>query len=334
MRAFNSVFKDGLFAGDAGIYVITGGGTGIGRCMAHELASLGAKVAVLGRRLELLEQTSNEINNLSGSGKCFPYAVNIRDEVKVTELMQRIWSEHGPILGLVNNAGGQFASPAEEISPKGWSAVIDLNLNGTWYVTRAVFLARQNAIASLASDPKDGLIHPPLAIVTVLADIRSGKPYMAHTSAARAGIANLTMTLAQEWGPKGVRINCVTPGTLLGNGMWNYPEAIRTHTASIHHLNPLGRMGTEAEISAAVVFLLSPGAAYITGACLEVTGGAHLRKGVEDPEPFTENSQVPPFFGFSSAVGTKDGTPGYFATGSVPEGFEGVFEKYRKLSKL
>ncbi|KAI8853309.1 hypothetical protein BC829DRAFT_382503 [Chytridium lagenaria] len=313
MRTFQSVFRDGLFTDVKGIYVVTGGGTGIGRCIAHELSSLGAQVAVLGRRLELLERTCNEINALGG-GKCFPFSVNIRDEPSVTELIQKIWTDHGPILGLVNNAGGQFASPAEEISPNGWRSVIDLNLNGTWNLICPAITK-----AFLSSLPYPLLLFWPT--------------FEAHTSAARAGIANLTLTLAQEWGPKGVRINCVNPGTILGNGMWNYPEAIRSHTASISHLNPLGRMGTEAEISATVVFLLSPGASYITGACLEVTGGAHLRKGTEDPNPYTEDTQVPPFFGFTSTVGTSDGKPGYFANGAVPAGFEVVFDKYRKMAK-
>ncbi|KAJ3101252.1 hypothetical protein HDU97_001549 [Phlyctochytrium planicorne] len=324
---YESIFRADLFKGQKGVYVITGGGSGLGRCIAHELASVGAKVVILGRKIDQLTSVADEINQVYGKATCTPYPLDIRDEPKVTEVVQMIWDKHGPILGLVNNAGGQYVSAAENISPNGWRSVIDLNLNGTWNMTRAVFLSRE--AASKSPTPENPLANPPLSIVTVLADIRNGKPYMAHTSAARAGNATLSITLAQEWGPRGVRINCVTPGTLIGNGVNNYPETVRWHMTNIHHLNPIGRMGTESEVSSAVVFLMSPAAAYITGTILEVTGGGHLRKGAEDPEPFTENTQSPPYFGFPSLLG-GEGSPGYFPSG-IPIEFKDLVEKYRKL---
>ncbi|KAJ3077937.1 hypothetical protein HDU99_000882 [Rhizoclosmatium hyalinum] len=147
---------------------------------------------------------------------------------------------------------------------------------------------------------------------------------MAHTAAARAGVENLAKTLSQEWGNQGIRVNCVAPGTILGNGMNNYSDEIRRQTVETHHMNPLGRLGTEAEISAAIVFLLSPASSYITGTTLQVTGGAHLRKGMEDSFiPYSDDCAIPAEFGFDTITRGITGQPGYFQN-PIPSGFEGL----------
>ncbi|KAJ3332175.1 hypothetical protein HDU76_001056 [Blyttiomyces sp. JEL0837] len=312
---FESIFRSGLLVNER--VIVTGGGTGIGRCTAYELATLGAHVIILGRRAELLEKTQKEILSSIPGSKCNFYTLNIRDDKDVKEVLSLIVKEHGRITGLVNNAGGQFGSPAEGISVNGWKAVIDLNLNGTWHVIRTLQLLRM-----------DEGWETPLSIVNVVADVRNGKPWMSHTAAARAGVINLTKTLAQEWGKYGVRINCVAPGTLIGNGMNNYPQAVRERTVEIHNRNPIGRLGTEAEISSAIVYLISQGSSYITGAVLQVTGGAHLRKGDEDPEPYAETTRVAPYFGFKHVKDSGKGVPGYFADGKAPAGFEQLVDSY------
>ncbi|KAJ3069171.1 hypothetical protein HDU98_007752 [Podochytrium sp. JEL0797] len=240
--------------------------------------------------------------------------MDIRNAVQVKQQIGMLVEKHGPISGLVNNAGGQFPSPAENISDNGWRAVIDLNLNGTWNVIKAVQGTR-------AANQKN-----PLSIVTVTADVRNGKLMMAHTAAARAGVENLTKTLAQEWGSQGIRINCVAPGTILGNGMNHYADVFREEVVRTHHMNPIGRLGTEAEVSAAIVFLLSPASAFITGTTLQVTGGAHLRSGADDAVVnYSEDITIPPFFGFKTVVqkdSEGDAKSAYFASGKAPEGFE------------
>jgi NAD(P)-dependent dehydrogenase (short-subunit alcohol dehydrogenase family) len=171
---------------------------------------------------------------------------------------------HGRLDFLVNNAGGQFASPAAAIRPKGWRAVVDTNLNGTFFVSQAAF--------------KHGMARRGGAVVNIVADVWNGFPGMAHTGAARAGVINLTKTLATEWAAAGVRVNSVAPGIILSSGMKNYPPHILKMVMGIVEKIPASRIGTEAEVSAAVAFLLSPAAAYITGETIRVDGAGSLQK--------------------------------------------------------
>ena len=261
MTGFDSIFRPGLFEGQ--VVFITGGGTGIGRCTAHELAALGATVVIGGRRVERLEATRDEI--LADGGRCDIVRIDIRDEALVDEAVQEIVKRHGRIDGLFNNAGGQFAAPVEALSANGWRSVVDLNLNGTFHVTTAV---QRHSMAAHGG-----------AVVSMLADIWTGFVMMAHSSAARAGIENLTRTLALEWVRYGIRLNCVAPGTILSSGMLTYPEEVQRTSVEGARSVPMGRFGTESEVSAAVVFLLSPAAAFITGATLRVDGGSALESG-------------------------------------------------------
>jgi citronellol/citronellal dehydrogenase len=257
---FRSVFKEGLFQGE--VMLVTGGGTGIGRCIAHELAHLGAHVVISGRRTEPLETVVGEIEASGGAASFAP--MNIREQEIVHQVVGEIVSEHGRLDAIVNNAGGQFASPAAMIRPKGWRAVIDTNLNGTWYVCQAAYahhMARHGG-----------------RIVNIVAEMWNGFPGMAHTGAARAGVVNMTKTLAIEWAAAGICINSVAPGTIRSSGMNNYPQAVQQAAIQIARKNPSSRLGSESEVSAAVAYLLSPAAAYVTGETLRVDGGSSLQK--------------------------------------------------------
>ena len=259
-RRFQSAFRDDLFAGQ--VALVTGGGTGIGRCIAHELARLGATVVIAGRRKDVLDGVVAEI--AAAGGVAHARELNIRDEVSVDTTIAAIAAEFGRIDLLVNNAGGQFAAPAALIKPKGWKAVIETNLNGTWFVTQAVF--------------QHGMRKHGGSIVSIVADMWNGFPGMAHTGAARAAVVNLTQTLAIEWAAAGVRLNCVAPGFILSSGLHNYPPEVVKVARVVFAQNPASRPGTESEVSAATCFLLSPAASYITGTTLRVDGGGSLQK--------------------------------------------------------
>ncbi|MGH2515210.1 MAG: SDR family oxidoreductase [Ktedonobacterales bacterium] len=253
-----SVFRDGLFAGQT--YIVSGGGTGIGRAIARELAALGATVVLCSRSLEHLEPTRDEI--LAAGGKADALVCNIRDAGAVNAFFATVTERHGPLAGLVNNAGGQFISPAEAITPKGWHAVVETNLTGAFYMSQAAFT--------------HGLRETGGAIVNIVMDMWRGYPGMAHSAAARAGVVNLTQTLALEWAAYGVRVNAVAPGLINSSGLKTYPAEVRAQLAVFGREVPAGRMGTEREVAAAVTFLLSPAAAFISGETLKVDGAGSL----------------------------------------------------------
>lgn len=283
---YDSIFRPGLFAGQ--VALVTGGGTGIGRCIAHELASLGALVVLAGRRPEPLAATAAEI--VAAGGRADTEPLNIRDEEAVDRAVAAIVERHGRLDALVNNAGGQFASPAAHIKPKGWRAVIETNLTGTWFITQAAFTRWMSRNGG--------------AIVSIVADMWNGFPGMAHTGAARAGVVNLTQTLAIEWGSAGVRVNAVAPGFVLSSGLSNYPAPVQKMAAQLMPQNPSGRIGTESEVSAAVAFLLSPAAAYVSGVTLRVDGGASLQKA--PLVPTGAHPRLPAWDGFHLAAEVPD----------------------------
>ena len=258
---YQSIYRPDLFAGK--VAFITGGGTGLGRCTAHELASLGATVVIAGRRAEKLEETQAEI--AAASGDCHVFQLDIRDDEAVDETVAAIVQQHGRIDCLFNNAGGQFVAKAEDTKPKGWRTVIDLQLNGTFVMSQAVFRHSMKEHGG--------------AIVNMLADIWTGYPGMAHMSAARAGIENLSRTLTLEWAEFDVRVNCIAPGTILSSGMLHYPKDVQQQTVDRTLDLPTARLGTESEVSAAVVFLLSPAASHVLGETICVDGGERFQKG-------------------------------------------------------
>jgi citronellol/citronellal dehydrogenase len=251
--AFRSVFRQNLFAGQAGI--VTGAGSGIGRCTAHELAALGARVALIGRKVDKLETVAREIADAGGSARC--YVADIREEERVQDVVRAVLADHGRLDFLVNNAGGQFGSPLEKISAKGWDAVVRTNLTGGFLMAREAYTQWMKSEGG--------------AIVNMIADMWGGMPGMGHSGAARAGMLNFTETAALEWAP--VRVNAVAPGWIASSGLDHYPPEMREHIRGLPKKVPLGRLGTESEISAAIVFLLSPAAAFISGSCIRIDGG-------------------------------------------------------------
>ncbi len=279
---YNSVFAPGLFNGK--VVIVTGGGSGIGRCTAHELAHLGAEVVIVGRNQEKLDKVIAEI--AEDGGRATAMTCDIREETQVGAVIDRTLEAFGRIDGLVNNAGGQYRTEMKTISTRGFEAVVRNNLTGSFIFMREIYLRWMEANGG--------------AIVNIIADIWNGWPEFAHSGASRGGVLTLTETAACEWAHSGVRVNSVAPGGIASSGFDTYPEEIGPRLREYAAKVPLPRYGTESEISAAIVYLLSPAAAYITGSCIRVDGGApNLRQTwTRQYEP----SNIPEFNGFHRAV--------------------------------
>ncbi|NBD20372.1 SDR family oxidoreductase [Aquabacterium fontiphilum] len=281
---YDSVFRPGLFQDR--VIVVTGGGSGIGRCVAHELAALGATVVITGRNEEKLARVKAEI--LEDGGRVDTQAFDIRDEDQVKAAVADIVARHGAIHGLVNNAGGQFPSPMAAISKRGFDAVVTNNLTGGFLMMREVF--------NQAMSKTGG------AIVNMTADMWNGMPGMAHSGAARAGMVNLTKTAAFEWAYAHVRVNAVAPGWIASSGMDSYGPAMAPMIRSLKDNLPMKRMGLEAEVSSVICFLLSPGAAFVTGVTVAIDGGAPLNSPVM---PLAPHKGAPRYNGFHRATTPK-----------------------------
>jgi citronellol/citronellal dehydrogenase len=295
---YTSIYAPGLFTGQT--VVVTGGGSGIGRCTAHELASLGAHVAIVGRSQDKLDRVRTEISEDGGSVSS--YAADIRDETAIIGVVEAILTDRHRIHGLVNNAGGQYRMPLKDISTKGFEAVVRSNLTGGFIVMREVY---NRCMAEHGG-----------SIVNMIADIWHGWPHFSHSAAARGGMFTLTESAATEWAESGVRVNCVAPGSIATSGLDTYDakdrEFIRNEvTPGI----PLQRFGTEAEVSAAIVYLLSPAASFVTGSVVRIDGGApNARRGWWELQPAEHNqpyegfhrSEVPKILTAATAVATNE----------------------------
>lgn len=276
---YQSVFRPGLFTDR--VVIVTGGGSGIGRCTAHELVSLGARVALVGRKPDKLQAVQREI--AEAGGEASTHVCDIREEDTVRVTVAAVLAAHGRIDGLVNNAGGQFPAPLAHTSARGWDAVVRNNLTGGFLMARECYnqwMAQHGG-----------------AIVNIIADIWMGMPGMGHSGAARAGMLNFTETAALEWGP--VRVNAVAPGWIASSGMDQYPPDMAAQIRGMRQLVPAQRLGTESEVSAAIVFLLSEAAAFVSGACLRVDGAAPNAKRIW-PQVGTGGT-TPAFHGFHLA---------------------------------
>ncbi len=282
--SYRSVFAPGLLAGQ--VVVVTGGGSGIGRCTAHEAAALGAQVVLVGRNPDKLRAVQEEIT--ADGGQASHAVCDIRQEAAVQQAVADVVARHGGIDALVNNAGGQYITPAEKISAKGWQAVVDTNLTGGF------LMARECVVQSMQARGGN--------IVNIVADIWGSMPGMAHSGAARAGMVSFTETAAAEWAAHGIRVNAVAPGYIASSGMDHYPpeagEMLRRMPATV----PLGRFGTESEVSAAIVFLISAAANFISGSVLRVDGARpQVRMGwgeVAARADVQQRAAVAPFNGF------------------------------------
>ena len=251
-----SIFRPGLFAGHTAI--VTGGGSGIGLAIARTLCELGASVAIAGRDVSKLERARAKLGD---RGWTVHAAVcDIREPEQVTAFVAGVRAALGEVSVLVNNAGGQFPTPAEMLSTRGWDAVIRNNLNGTFYVTREV------AVASMIPQRRG-------RIVNIIANVARGFPGMVHTGAARAGVENMTKTLAVEWSQHGIGVNAIAPGVIRTSGTDQYPpellEMSRQNT-------PLKRLGTPEEVAELCAYLASDAASFVTGETWYIDGGAHL----------------------------------------------------------
>jgi citronellol/citronellal dehydrogenase len=247
------IFAPGIFKDQ--VAIVTGGGSGIGFATAQEFVRLGARVVICGRTQAKLDTAKAELGD-----NALAMACDIREPSQVEELVKATLAAFGRIDILVNNAGGQFPSPAQLISPNGFLAVVKNNLVGTFHMCREV--ANQWMIPQ-----KRG------RIVNVIANIYRGFPGMVHTGAARAGVENMTMTLAVEWAQFGITVNALAPGIIKSSGTAQYPPQLLE--IGIRE-TPLKRAGTVDEVAASIVFLASPAAQFITGATLRMDGGQSL----------------------------------------------------------
>ena len=288
---YQSVFAKGLFNGQ--VIIVTGGGSGIGRCTAHELAALGAHVVLIGRKLEKLQTVAQEIED--DGGKASFHVCDIRQEETVKQVIAATIAAQGKIDGLVNNAGGQYVTPLESISAKGWEAVVNTNLTGGFLMARECYLQSMQA--------KGG------AIVNIVADMWGSMPGMGHSGAARAGMVSFTETAAVEWAHKGVRSNAVAPGYVASSGMDHYPPEVGKMLVSKFKHVPLGRFATEAEIAAGIVFLLSPAASFINGITLRIDAGRPQTRTGNEQRTANADAQtrdaIKPFNGFHRFVMPK-----------------------------
>lgn len=249
------MFAPTLFNGQTAL--VSGGGSGIGYAIAEQLLRHGAQVIITSRKEEKLVTATEK---LSALGSCRYVVCDIREPEQVEALAENIRAHEARLDILVNNAGGQFPSAAEDISPKGWQAVVNNNLNGTWYMTqilgKAFFIPQKQG-----------------SIVNIIANVFRGFPGMAHTGAARAGVDNLTKTLAVEWSRHNIQVNAVAPGIIRSTGLEQYPPEL---LAGVSAQIPARRLGSTDEVAWLSVFLCSPMARYITGETVYVDGGQRL----------------------------------------------------------
>ena len=254
-----AVLRPGLFEGKNAL--VTGAGSGIGRAIALRLVDLGMSVFGVGRRAEKLEETAALATSRSGRFRC--QSCNVRDTDAIAALVAKVGEENGIDL-LVNNAGGQFFAPAIEISRRGWDAVIDLNLNAVFTVTKAAYpylKASRGAVVNIS-----------------LSGVDRGSKGLSHSIAARAGVLGMTRSLALEWAADGVRLNCIGPGTVVTEGLAG--EAARPTLEGLVSATPMGEPTTVEEVAELTAFLASPAGRLMTGQLIQIDGAAHLGPGL------------------------------------------------------
>lgn len=250
------IFKEGLF--DGHVAIVTGGGSGIGLSTAVALGELGAKIAICGRKKEKLEHAANLMRDKGIV--VMAEACDIREVDQIAAFADKVKTNLGRASVLVNNAGGQFPVSADMVTQRGWEAVIRNNLNGTFFMTQTI--ATKHMMPGRRG-----------RIVNVIANIARGFPGMVHTGAARAGVENMTKTLAVEWAEHNIQVNAIAPGVIRTSGTDQYPpelvEASRKKT-------PMKRLGSAGEVAQLIVYMACDAAHFVTGECWYIDGGAHL----------------------------------------------------------
>jgi NAD(P)-dependent dehydrogenase (short-subunit alcohol dehydrogenase family) len=256
------MFRENLLAGRR--ILVTGGGTGLGKSMAGRFLELGAEVHICGRRKIVCDETATELMDLHG-GRVTSHGVDIRNAQAVDEMVETIFRE-GPLTDLVNNAAGNFISRTEELSSRGFDAVANIVMHGTFYVTHAV--GRRWIAAKL----------PGNVISITVTWVRNGSPYVVPSAMSKSAVHAMTMSLAVEWGRRGIRLNAVAPGPIPTDYAWEMlnPTDKSSVGATQSELIPMGRMGTIEELANLEMFLLSDACPYLTGQTIAMDGGQML----------------------------------------------------------
>lgn len=246
--------------------LVTGGGTGLGREMAAKYLELGADVYICGRRKAVLEQTAKELMSAhGGSMKC--HVADIRDAAAVDAMVRSIWEDGGPLTGLLNNAAGNFVSRTEDLSPRGFDAIADIVLHGTFYVTHAV------GKRWITGGYKGSIVS------IVVTWVWSGSPFVVPSAMSKAGVHVMTQSLAVEWGRHGIRLNAIAPGIFPTEGAGKRLAPGRDFRDEAAAVNPLGRVGKVHELQNLAAFLMADGAEFLTGQTIAIDGGANLVNG-------------------------------------------------------
>jgi NAD(P)-dependent dehydrogenase (short-subunit alcohol dehydrogenase family) len=257
------MFRDGLFSGKR--ILVTGGGTGLGKAMSERFLSLGAEIFICGRRKQVCEATADELMKAHG-GKVHAFGVDIRDAAAVDAMVGEIFAS-GPLTGLVNNAAGNFISRTQDLSPRGFDAIANIVMHGTFYVTHAV---GRRWIAGK---------HKGTVVSIAVTWVRNGGPFVVPSAMSKAAIHAMTMSLATEWGPYGVRLNAIAPGEIPTEGMSKRLNPGEDPGARSARVNPMGRAGRMEELQNLATFLLSDGCDWLNGELIAMDGGQALATG-------------------------------------------------------
>ncbi|HPE48411.1 MAG TPA: SDR family oxidoreductase [Hyphomonas sp.] len=259
------MFRDGLMKGER--ILITGGGTGLGKEMAEGFLTLGAEVHICGRRGGVCEETAEELMSKHG-GKVVPYACDIRVPDAISDMNDRIWSEHGPLTGLMNNAAGNFISRTEDLSIRGFDAIANIVFRGSFYMT--------HDIGKRWIDQK--LKGSVCSILTTW--VWNGGPFVVPSAMSKAAINTMTQSLAVEWGRYGLRFNAIAPGPFPTKGAWARLSPDSGSSSMERGVaNPMGRVGEMHELVNLATLLMAPGCEYINGQTIAIDGGMYNASG-------------------------------------------------------
>ena len=256
------MFQDKLLQGKR--ILVTGGGTGLGRAMSEQFLRLGADVYICGRRQNVVDDTARELMASHG-GSVKAFAIDIRHAQAVDEMIETIWQD-GPLDGLVNNAAGNFISRTEDLSPRGFDAIANIVLHGTFYTTQAVG-------KRWIRDKHKGCV-----VSIVVTWVWTGSPYVVPSAMSKSGIDAMTKSLAVEWGRHGIRLNAIAPGPIYTKGAWERLSPGKDNM-SRKESNPMGRQGELSELQNLATFLMSDGCDWLTGQTIALDGAGYLANG-------------------------------------------------------